>query len=202
MPAGPFAILPMVGKRSSLVWTERTSAARAIMALDEQSFAEQLTARFGSQLGAARPVGPRWSYPLSLQMARTYIGPRLALVGDAAHAIHPIAGQGFNLGLRDVAALAEILIDAQRLGLDLGAEAVLRRYQQWRRFDNALLAFGTDALNHLFANDIGPLRAARDLGLGAVSKIGFLRRIFMRHAGGALALSRESLPRLLRGDAV
>jgi 2-octaprenyl-6-methoxyphenol hydroxylase len=202
LPGGPFAILPMVGNRSSLVWTERRETARALLALGEAAFTQELQARFGDYLGAARPVGPRWSYPLGLQMARSYIAPRLALVGDAAHGIHPIAGQGLNLGLRDVAALAEVLIEARRRGADIGNESVLARYQRWRRFDNLTLALAMDALNRLFANDFGPLRLARDVGLSIVSRIAPARAMFMRHAGGAVGLTDESLPRLLRGEAI
>ncbi|MFZ1990090.1 MAG: FAD-dependent monooxygenase [Alphaproteobacteria bacterium] len=201
LPPGPFAILPMTGNRSSLVWTERREGAKAIMALSDDLFTEELRRRFGTHLGAVKPVGPRWSYPLSLQIARNYIAPRLALVGDAAHAIHPIAGQGFNLGLRDVAALAEILIDARRLGLDIGAPTVLEKYQRWRRFDNIALTAATDVLNRLFSNDVAPVRLSRDLGLAIVNRIGPARRFFMRHASGALSLTPESLPRLLRGEA-
>jgi 2-octaprenyl-6-methoxyphenol hydroxylase len=191
----------MTGKRASLVWTERRADAKALMALPDAPFTEELRRRFGTHLGAVAPVGPRWSYPLSLQIAREYIAPRLALVGDAAHAIHPIAGQGFNLGLRDVAALAEILIDARRLGLDIGAPTVLEKYQRWRRFDNVALTAATDVLNRLFSNDLGPVRLGRDLGLAIVGRIAPARRMFMRHAGGVLGLTPESLPRLLRGEA-
>ncbi|HXZ68867.1 MAG TPA: FAD-dependent monooxygenase [Alphaproteobacteria bacterium] len=201
LPPGPFAILPMTGNRSSLVWTERRENARAIMALPDDPFAEELRRRFGTHLGAVKPVGPRWSYPLSLQIARSYIAPRLALVGDACHAIHPIAGQGFNLGLRDVAALAEILIESRRLGLDIGAPTVLEKYQRWRRFDNIALTAATDVLTRLFSNDVAPVRLGRDVGLAIVNRIGPARRFFMRHAGGALSLTPESLPRLLRGEA-
>lgn len=202
LPAGPFAILPMVGNRSSLVWTEKRETAKALLSLPDEAFADELAARFGSYLGKAKPIGPRWSYPLALQLARTYVAPRLALAGDAAHAIHPIAGQGLNLGLRDVAVLAEVLIEARRLGLDIGSAAVLARYERWRRFDNVVLALATDALNRLFANDLAPVRAARDLGLSIVSRIPTARSVFMRHAGGAFSLSAESLPRLLRGQAI
>ena len=198
LPGGPFAILPMVGNRSSLVWTEKTEDAKAILALDDAAFADEMRARFGDYLGACAPVGPRWSYPLTLQLARDYIRPRLALIGDAAHGIHPIAGQGLNLGLRDVAAAAEVVVDAARLGLDIGALDVLERYQRWRRFDNVALSLLMDGLNRLFSNDIGPVRLARDLGLGVVSRIGPARRFFMRHAGGVVG----DLPRLLRGEAV
>jgi 2-octaprenyl-6-methoxyphenol hydroxylase len=196
LPGGPFAILPMVGNRASLVWTEKTEMAATIMALDDEAFADEMRARFGDYLGACKPVGPRWSYPLSLQLARDYVRPRLALVGDAAHGIHPIAGQGLNLGLRDVAAAAEVIVDAARLGLDIGALTVLERYQRWRRFDNVALSLLMDGLNRLFSNDIAPVRLARDLGLGLVNQIGPARRFFMRHAGGAVG----DLPRLLRGE--
>ena len=198
LPGGPFAILPMVGNRSSLVWTEKMADAKAILSLDNDAFAEEMRARFGDYLGECRPVGPRWSYPLTLQLARDYVRPRLALVGDAAHGIHPIAGQGLNLGLRDVAAAAEVVVDAARLGLDIGALDVLERYQSWRRFDNVALSLVTDGLNRLFSNDIAPIRLARDLGLGAVAQMGPLRRFFMRHAAGMIG----DLPRLLRGEAV
>lgn len=198
LPGGPFAILPMVGNRSSLVWTEKTADAKAILALDDAAFAAEMRARFGDYLGRCAPVGPRWSYPLTLQLARDYVRPRLALIGDAAHGIHPIAGQGLNLGLRDVAAAAEVVVDAARLGLDIGALDVLERYQRWRRFDNVALSLLMDGLNRLFSNDIGPVRLARDLGLGIVQQIGPARRFFMRHAGGVVG----DLPRLLKGEAV
>ena len=198
LPGGPFAILPMVGNRSSLVWTEKTADAKAILSLGDAAFAEEMRARFGDYLGACAPVGPRWSYPLTLQLARDYVRPRLALIGDAAHGIHPIAGQGLNLGLRDVAAAAEVVVDAARLGLDIGALDVLERYQRWRRFDNVALSLLMDGLNRLFSNDVGPVRLARDLGLGIVNRIGPARRFFMRHAGGVVG----DLPRLLRGEAV
>lgn len=203
LPSGPFAILPMKGNRASLVWTESRDAAPTYMALKDRPFAEEIGARFGPYLGKVKPVGPRWSYPLGFQLAESFIAPRLALVGDAAHGIHPIAGQGLNLGLRDIAALVEVLAEARRLGLDLGTEDVLERYQTWRRFDTVSLAIGTDALTHLFSNDFGPLRFARDMGLAIVNAIGPARRLFMRHAGGAVALGGESqLPRLLRGEMV
>ena len=196
LPAGPFAILPLQGNRSSIVWTERAALAPAIMALDDVGFTAELAQRFGDFLGALEIVGPRWSYPLSLQFAETSIAPRLALVGDAAHAIHPIAGQGLNLGLRDVAALAEVLVDARRLGLDIGAFDVLARYECWRRFDNTLMMATTDFLNRLFSNDVPPLRLARDVGLAVVNELGPLKRLFTRHAMGVVG----TLPRLLRGE--
>ena len=196
LPAGPFAILPMTGNRSSLVWTERAALAPAILRLDEAAFAAELAQRFGDYLGALEVVGPRWSYPLALHHAESYVAPRLALVGDAAHGIHPIAGQGLNMGLRDVAALAEVLVDARRLGLDLGDLGVLEQYQRWRRFDNVLLAGVTDLLNRLFSNDVEPIRMARDLGLAAVNRLPPLKRLFMQHARGTVG----KLPRLLQGQ--
>ncbi len=196
LPSGPFAILPMTGDRSSIVWTERADLAPAMMALDEPEFTAELGLRFGDYLGALRVVGPRFSYPLALSHADSYFAQRLALAGDSAHAIHPIAGQGFNLGLRDVAALAEVVIDAARLGIDIGSTAVLERYERWRRFDNALMLAVTDGLNRLFSNDIGPLRLARDVGLAMVNQAPPLKRVLMRHAMGLVG----DLPRLVRGE--
>ncbi len=195
LPGGPFAVLPMTGNRCSLVWTEKKSVAADLMALDDDAFAEEARDRFGSYLGHCAPEGPRWSYPLSLQLARDYVRPRLALVGDAAHAIHPLAGQGYNLGMRDVAALADVLVEARTVGLDIGALTVLDRYQRWRRFDNTALAAMTDGLNRLFSNDIGPLRIVRDIGLDLVNRFGPARRLFMRQAAGAVG----ELPKLMRG---
>lgn len=197
LPLGPFAILPMTGNRSSLVWAEETEAARRLMALDGPSFDAELRRRFGTHLGEVASTGPRWSYPLKLHLARSYAKERFALVGDAAHVIHPLAGQGLNLGLKDVAALAETVLDAARIGLDYGEFSVLERYERWRRFDSLVLAAATDGLNRLFTNDFEPLRIARDLGMGAADSIPPLRRFFMRHAGGDIG----DLPRLLRGEA-
>ena len=196
LPSGPFAVLPMVGNRSSLVWTEETELADALLGLDDEGFAAECAKRFGPYLGEMKPVGPRWSYPLSLQLARDYVRPRIALVGDAAHGIHPLAGQGLNLGLRDVAALADVLVDAQRVGLDIGALVTLHRYERWRRFDNVSLAVACDGLNRLFSNDVTPLRLLRDMGLGLVNRIGPARRFFMRLAGGGVG----DLPRLMKGE--
>jgi 2-octaprenyl-6-methoxyphenol hydroxylase len=208
LPSGPFAMLPMTdgldgeggahAHRSSIVWTERQALVPAMMALDGPAFSGEIQRRFGDSLGALRAIGGRWAYPLSLIHAERYVDHRLALVGDAAHSIHPIAGQGLNLGLRDVAALAETLVDARRLGLDLGAADVLARYQRWRRFDNLMLIAATDSLNRLFSNDLGPLRLARDLGLAAVNRMPPLKRLFMRHAMGLVG----DLPRLIRGEAL
>lgn len=197
LPSGPFAILPMTGNRSSLVWTEAKTKAPALLALDETGFHEELSRRFGGHLGKIRSAGPRWSYPLSFHLARDFVRPRFALAGDCAHGIHPIAGQGLNLGLKDGAALAEVLLDAGRLGRDIGALDTLKRYERWRRFDSFALAASTDALNRLFSNDIAPLRHLRDLGLGIVDSIGPARRFFMRHAGGDVG----KLPRLMKGEA-
>jgi 2-octaprenyl-6-methoxyphenol hydroxylase len=199
LPAGPFAMLPMTDHeglhRSSIVWTERSDLAPALLGLDDDAFSREIERRFGDSLGRIRVLGQRWSYPLRLIHASRYIDRRLALVGDAAHAIHPIAGQGLNLGLRDVAALAEVLADAHRLGLDIGAGDVLEDYERWRRFDSLLLITVTDSLNRLFSNNIEPLRLARDLGLAAVNRLPPLKRLFMRHAMGAAG----PRPRLLRG---
>ncbi len=196
LPTGPFAILPLPGNRASIVWTEREDLATAMMKLNDADFRDELAGRFGDFLGRVEVVGPRWSYPLSLQYAHTSVKHRLALVGDAAHAMHPIAGQGLNMGWRDVAALAEVLADARRLGLDLGVADVLERYERWRRFDNTLMLAMTDALNRLFSNDIAPLRLARDTGLAMVNRIPPLKKLFMRHAMGVVG----DLPKLMRGE--
>ena len=196
LPAGPLAFLPMRGKRSSIVWTEHRALAPALLALDEAAFAAELERRFGPYLGRLTLEGPRWSYPLALLHAERYVDERLALIGDAAHAIHPIAGQGLNLGLRDMAALAEILVDAKRLGLDLGGADLLERYQRWRRFDNVALMLATDALNRLFSNSTPLVRLVRDLGLAIVNELPPLRRFFMRHAMGVVG----ELPRLIKGE--
>ena len=195
LPTGPFAVLPLPGNRSSIVWTESKDLAPAIMALDEAEFLAELERRLGDTLGRLRVVGPRWSYPLSLQHAETAIALRLALVGDAAHAMHPIAGQGLNMGWRDVAALTEVLAEARRLGLDIGADTVLERFQRWRRFDNTLMLAMTDGLNRLFSNTIGPVRLARGLGLAAVNRMPPLKRLIVRSAMGLAG----RLPRPMQG---
>lgn len=202
LTAGPFAILPLGDNRSSLVWTERADLAPKIVAMEPDGFMRELKSRFGDFLGALALEGPVWTYPLTMHLAHRAIGPRLALVGDAAHGMHPIAGQGFNLGLRDVAALAEILTDAARLGLDIGAEPVLARYADWRRLDTLVMLGLTDALNRLFSNDIAPIRIARDLGLAAVNAAKPAKRFFMRHAMGLTQGGAGDVPRLLRGEAL
>lgn len=198
MPAGPLAILPLPGNRSSIVWTERSAAAEALSLADDAGYLAALRPRFGDFLGEIRLVGARFSYPLNLTLANSFTGERLALAGDAAHGVHPIAGQGLNLGLRDVAALAEVVVDAHRRGEDIGAPDVLARYGRWRRWDTATLAIGTDLVNRLFSNDNPLLRAARDLGMGAVNALPGLRRGFIREAAGLTG----DVPRLLRGEAL
>ncbi len=198
LPGGPFAMLPMTENRCNIVWSEHSDLAADYLALGDDAFLDELGRRFGDWLGRIALTGPRFAYPLGLLHADRYTDRRLALVGDAAHGIHPIAGQGLNLGLRDVAALAELLVDARRLGLDLAGPAVLDRYARWRRFDNFLLAAVTDGLNRLFSNDIPPLRLARDLGLAAVDRLPPVKRFLMRHAMGVVG----DLPRLVRGEAL
>jgi 2-octaprenyl-6-methoxyphenol hydroxylase len=183
-PPGPFAILPMTGNRSSIVWTEHSALVPAMLALSEEEFGEELRVRFGEFLGALTPVGPRWSYPLALLLAERYIAPRLALAGEAAHVIHPIAGQGLNLGIRDVALLSELIVDQRRRGLDIGDDRLLERYEGWRRGDAVLMAVVTDGLNRLFSNAITPVKFARDTGLATVNRLLPLRRALMRHAMG------------------
>ena len=197
LPSGPFAILPMTGNRSSLVWTEDDKLAPAMMKLDAEAFDAEIARRFGSHLGATKAAGPRWSYPLKFHLARGFVKPRFALCGDSAHGIHPLAGQGLNLGLKDAAALTDVVLDAARLGLDIGTLDVLQKYERWRRFDSFALSVATDGLNRLFSNDIAPLRLIRDVGMGIVDAIGPARRFFMRHAGGDIG----KLPRLMKGEA-
>jgi 2-octaprenyl-6-methoxyphenol hydroxylase len=198
LPAGPFAILPLTGKRCSIVWTENTREALRIVALPDDEFHKELEKRFGLQLGELKVIGPRRAFPLGLFTARTFIGERLALIGDAAHIIHPIAGQGLNMGLRDVAALAEAIADAARLGLDPGGPDVLERYQRWRRFDTMTMGIATDGLNRLFSNHSDVLRLARDIGLGLVERMPALKRMFIREAAGFTG----DVPKLLKGEAL
>ncbi|MFN7223818.1 MAG: FAD-dependent monooxygenase [Paracoccaceae bacterium] len=197
MSSGPLAILPLAGgHHSSIVWSETEGAAAAIQALDDDRYLEVLRPRFGAFLGEIALAGARFTYPLSLSLAQSFIAPRLALVGDAAHGVHPIAGQGLNLGLRDVGALAEVLVGASRRGEDIGAADVLERYQRWRRFDSTVLALGMDTVNRLFSNNNPVLRMARDLGLGAVNAVPGLRRGFIRQAAGLTG----DVPRMLTGQ--
>jgi 2-octaprenyl-6-methoxyphenol hydroxylase len=203
LPAGPFAILPLkrdaaLGHRSSIVWTEDAREVKRIVALSDADFHAELERRFGLHLGEIAAVGPRRVHPLGLSVARAFIADRLALVGDAAHVIHPIAGQGLNMGLKDVAALAEVIVDAVRLGLDPGSLAVLERYQRWRRFDTVAMGAATDGLNRLFSNESHVLRWARDVGLGVVDRLPVLKHFFIREAAGLVG----EVPKLLRGEAL
>lgn len=201
LPSGPFAILPLPGpdnegRRSSIVWTERADLWPLMMDLDDAEFLEELELRFGDFLGEIKVIGPRFAYPLSLQYAERYTDPRLVLVGDSAHGMHPIAGQGLNMGLRDVAALAEVLVDARTAGQDIGSLLALEKYASWRNFDNAIMLAVTDVLVKLFSNAIEPVQLARDLGMAAVNEIPDLKRFFMRHAMGTVG----DLPKLMRGE--
>jgi len=198
MPAGPFAILPLTGRRSSIVWTESTREAERLVALPDGEFHDELERRFGLHLGEIEVIGPCHAFPLGLFTARSFIADRLALVGDAAHVIHPIAGQGLNMGLRDVAALAEAVADSARLGLDIGTPQVLERYQRWRRFDTMTMGVATDGLNRLFSNRSDALRLVRDVGLGMVERIPALKDVFIREAAGFTG----EVPRLMRGEAL
>ncbi len=198
LPSGPFAILPLTEDRASLVWTERPERGRALAGVRPEAFHAHLNRRFGDFLGRAELMGPRFVYPLALELAEAMTAPRVALVGDSAHGIHPIAGQGLNLGLKDCAALAQVLVEAARLGEDIGSQAVLERYARWRRSDNVAAAAATDLFDRLFSTDLAPVRLIRDLGLAAVNQIGPARRFFMQEAGGAVG----DLPRLLRGEAL
>ncbi|GAB2186496.1 ubiquinone biosynthesis hydroxylase [Roseibium sp. LAB1] len=198
LPAGPFAILPLPGNRSSLVWTEKTADADRLIRSDDFTFELELERRFGHHLGTLELDGPRRAYPLGLKLARDFVKPRFALIGDAAHGIHPIAGQGLNLGFKDVAALAEVLVDARRLGQDLGGFDVLERYQRWRRFDTFQMGVVTDVLNRLFSNDNDVLRAVRDFGLGIVDRMPGLKTQFIKEAAGFAG----PVPKLLSGEPI
>jgi 2-octaprenyl-6-methoxyphenol hydroxylase len=196
-PGGPFATLPLPGNRCSIVWSETERRAEALMALDDRAYAEQLAARIGPRLGAVRLAGERRAFPLGLQLAERYVAPRRALVGDAAHGVHPIAGQGMNMGVRDVAALTEVLAEARRRGEDIGAVDVLGRYERWRRFDAAGFALGMDALNRLFSNEVPGLGPLRRLGLAVVDAAPPAKRALMREAAGTAG----DVPKLMRGRA-
>lgn len=198
LPAGPFAILPLKGNRSSIVWTEESGLAERMVALPDAEFHAELEKRFGLHLGEIEVAGPRRAYPLGLHVARSFIGERLALIGDAAHVIHPIAGQGLNMGLRDVAALAESIADAVRLGLDCGDASVLERYQRWRRFDTMAMGIATDGLNRLFSNKSDVLRLVRDVGLGLVDRMPAVKSFFIREAAGLTG----DVPKLLKGESL
>jgi 2-octaprenyl-6-methoxyphenol hydroxylase len=197
LPSGPFAILPLRGNRASLVWTEKNDDAERIIA-DPLVFQIELERRFGHRLGKIEVVDAPRAYPLGLTLARNFAKPRFALAGDAAHGIHPIAGQGLNLGFRDVAALAETVVEAHRLGLDIGSLPVLERYERWRRFDTFEMGLVTDALNRMFSNDNPALRFVRDVGLGLVDRLPGLKTFFIREAAG----QGGALPRLLRGEPI
>ena len=194
MPSGPLAILPLTGNRSSIVWSETQDTAEAINALSEADYLSVLRPRFGDFLGDFKLAGARYSYPLSLSMAQSLIADRVALVGDAAHGVHPIAGQGLNAGMRDIAALIQVMSEALHRGEDVGSENVLHRYEEWRRFDNAALGMATDTINRLFSNDNPLLRVGRDLGMGIVNAMPRLRRSFIREAAGLTG----DLPQLMR----
>ncbi|WP_166418069.1 UbiH/UbiF/VisC/COQ6 family ubiquinone biosynthesis hydroxylase [Cochlodiniinecator piscidefendens] len=195
MPPGPLAILPLPDNRVSIVWSEETKTAEKIQAMTDDAYMDVLRPRFGDFLGDISLAGERFTYPLNLTIAKSFTANRLALIGDAAHGVHPIAGQGLNLGLRDVGALAEVLIEARRRGEDIGAEGVLTRYEQWRRWDVETLVAATDTFNKLFSNDNGLLRAVRDIGLGVVNALPGARRSFIREAAGLTG----DLPKLLQG---
>ncbi len=196
LPAGPFAILPLPGRKSCVTWTESAAEGHRIMLLDDNAFLEELDLRFGGKLGRLKLAGSRKAWPLSVHLARAYIANRLALVGDAAHGVHPIAGQGLNLAFRDVAAMTEVIADATRTGLDIGSSAVLERYERWRRFDSMLAAGAFDALNAFFSQENRLLRSAREVGLQLVDRFPALKRTFITEAAG---LTGE-LPKLLKGE--
>ena len=198
LPAGPFATLPLTGNRSSIVWTETTEEAEKLIALEPLLFEAELELRFGLKLGKISVEDKPRAWPLGLTLAREFVQDRFALAGDAAHGIHPIAGQGLNLGFRDAAALAETLVEADRLGRDIGTLDVLEGYQRWRRFDTVQMGVTTDVLNRMFSNDFGPLRAIRDIGLGLVDRMPPVKDFFIRQASG---LSADA-PRLLKGEAI
>lgn len=196
LPAGPFAVLPMTNQRSSLVWVEPADRAQLYLDLSKGECEQEITERVGEYLGTITLAGERFAYPLSLMHAKHYVSPRLALIGDAAHGIHPIAGQGVNLGFRDVAVLEELIRKQHALGLDVGAESLLAHYQRWRRFDNVSMMGVTDGLNHLFCSSLLPVKAARGLGMWGVSKMPFLKRFFMKHAMGLVGDVPEAMRKM------
>ncbi|MCC7253564.1 MAG: FAD-dependent monooxygenase [Hyphomicrobium sp.] len=196
LPAGPFAILPLPGNRACLTWTEDADEAKRILALDDAGFLAEVETRVAGRLGAIEVVGPRQCWPLEMHLARAYVAPRFALIGDAAHGVHPIAGQGVNLAFRDVAALSEIVVDSLRLGLDPGSMEGLGRYEKWRRFDSFASAAAFDGLNKLFSNDAMLIRAARDFGLGLVDRLPALKRRLVSEAAGLTG----DLPRLFKSE--
>ncbi|MEL6819416.1 MAG: ubiquinone biosynthesis hydroxylase [Pseudomonadota bacterium] len=198
LPAGPFAILPLKDNRSSIVWTESTHDAERLINTDPLSFEIELERRFGLHLGSIKLETQPRAYPLGLTLARDFVQSRFALAGDAAHGIHPIAGQGLNLGFKDVAALAETIVEAHRNGQDFGTLDVLQRYERWRRFDTVQMGVTTDVLNRLFSNDIMPLRAVRNIGLGLVDRMPFAKDFFIKQAAGLVG----DAPRLLRGESL
>jgi 2-octaprenyl-6-methoxyphenol hydroxylase len=196
LPGGPFAILPLPNNRASIVWTEDAAEAERILRLSDAEFLAELEKRFGLHLGELALAGPRRAFPVGFAVARSFVAERVVLVGDAAHSIHPIAGQGLNMGLRDVAALAEAIVDAVRLGLDPGTAPVLDRYQRWRRFDTMAMGIATDGLNRLFSNRSDALRLVRDIGLGIVERLPAVKNVFIREAAGLTG----DVPKLLRGE--
>lgn len=198
LPGGPFALLPLIGNRSCITWTEDDAFARHIVALADTDFMAELDRRFGGRLGPLSLDGRRLSFPLSMHLARRFVSPRLALIGDAAHTVHPLAGQGLNLALRDVAALAECVIESMRAGLEPGDLAGLERYERWRRFDSWLSAATFDGLNRLFRRDVALLRSAREAGLQTIDRMPVLKDLFMREAAGVIG----ELPRLLKGEPI
>jgi 2-octaprenyl-6-methoxyphenol hydroxylase len=198
LPAGPFAILPLPDDHACITWSEDAVRGAEIMALDAARFHEELALRFGHRLGDFEIAGPRASWPLGMHLARDLVAARVALVGDAAHGVHPIAGQGVNLALRDVAALTEVVTDAARLGLDIGGLDVLQRYERWRRTDSAMSAATFDALNRLFSSDWSVMRTLRGAGLGLVDRMPQLKQFFVNEAAGLTG----DVPKLLRGEAV
>lgn len=195
-PGGPLAMLPLPGNRSGLVWSDRTEIAEQIAAADDKTYLVEIQARIGGRLGDISLAGGRWSYPLDLAIAADFIRPRFAVAGDAAHGVHPIAGQGLNLGLRDVAAMTEVVVQAARRGEDIGAIDVLSRYQQWRRFDATSMALGMDGLNRLFSTSNAAAQAVRNTGLGLVGRIGAARRLFTGLASG----TDGDAPKMLAGQ--